>query len=73
MFRSLPKRAVIARLLDLLGPPPPPPRRYFAKSWEERAHARAMADRAVAGRHGEPGRFRCPAAPLPGRAGQRRN
>ena len=68
MFRSLPKRAVITRLLDLLGPPPPPPRRYFAKSWEERAHSRAMADRAVVGRH----RGTRP-LPLPGCAGQRRN
>jgi hypothetical protein len=38
MFRSLPKRALLAWLRDLLGGPPPPPRRHFSK---RRSHYRA--------------------------------
>jgi hypothetical protein len=31
MFRSWPKRTLLASLCRRLGPPPPPPRRYFSK------------------------------------------
>jgi hypothetical protein len=31
MFRSWPKRTLLASLRRRLGPPPPPPRRYFSK------------------------------------------
>ena len=45
MFRFLPKRAVLAWLLDRFGPAPAPPRRHFSKNHSHNAHHRAAAGR----------------------------
>jgi hypothetical protein len=65
MFRSVPKRAVLAWLIRRLGPPPAPPRRYFTKSAHRGAYHRGLArsgrapaqqrDQGDAGRPGRPG------------------
>jgi hypothetical protein len=67
MFRSPPKRAVIAWLVGLLGPAPPPPRRYFSKSWNERVRRPADFGRPC---HCQtpPGTRRLPAPGTPGKA-----
>jgi hypothetical protein len=49
MFRSLPKRSVLAWLLDRFGPPPAPPRRHFSKYRNHNAHHRAAASHGRAG------------------------
>jgi hypothetical protein len=53
MFHSLPRRAVMAWLVAVLGPPPPPPRRYFSKEWDKRARHPAAVGRGGAGSHRE--------------------
>ncbi|HEX4658259.1 MAG TPA: hypothetical protein VH307_12800 [Streptosporangiaceae bacterium] len=58
MFRSLPKRAVLAWLRDLLGGPPPPPRRHFSKRRNYYAHHRAAGSHGRARRHRESGGVR---------------
>jgi hypothetical protein len=69
MFRSLPKRAVITWLLDLLGPPPPYPRRHFSKNWYARVHHRAPPGRGGAGRYRKPVASRARLGGRPDRAG----